>query len=70
MAEDFYAQINAPVLGICYGMQLLAKDLRGAVSPSEKREYGPAKLKILSGETRMFTGLPFELDGGRFLRAN
>jgi GMP synthase (glutamine-hydrolysing) len=62
VAEDFYARINAPVLGICYGMQLLAKDLRGAVSPSERREYGHAKLKILSGETRMFQGLPFELD--------
>ncbi len=62
VAEDFYAQINAPVLGICYGMQLLAKDLRGAVSPSEKREYGRAKLKILIGETVMFEGLPRSLD--------
>jgi GMP synthase (glutamine-hydrolysing) len=62
VVEDFYAQINAPVLGICYGMQLLAKDLRGAVSPSDKREYGHAKLKILSGETRMFKNLPRALD--------
>jgi GMP synthase (glutamine-hydrolysing) len=59
---DFYEKVNAPVLGICYGMQLLAKDLRGQVSPSSKREYGHAKLKILSGETRMFESLPFELD--------
>ncbi len=62
VAEDFYAQINAPVLGICYGMQLLAKDLRGAVSPSEKREYGHAKLKILGGETQLFENLPSSLD--------
>ncbi len=62
VAEDFYTKINAPILGICYGMQLLAKDLRGAVSPSDKREYGHAKLKVLSGETRMFESLPFELD--------
>lgn len=60
--EDFYATVSAPVLGICYGMQLLAKDLRGAVAPSERREYGRAKLKVLSGETRMFARLPFELD--------
>ena len=49
-------------LGICYGMQLLAKDLRGQVSPSDKREYGHAKLKVLSGETELFNELPFELD--------
>jgi len=60
--EDFYAKINAPVLGICYGMQLLAKDLNGKVSPSDVREYGHAKLKVLSGETRLFESLPCSLD--------
>ncbi len=30
----------APLLGICYGMQLIAKDLGGKVVPSNKREYG------------------------------
>src|SRR5690242_1186203 len=29
-----------PVLGVCYGMQLLAKDLGGRVEPSQRREYG------------------------------
>ena len=60
--EDFYTSINAPILGICYGMQLLAKDFCGTVSPSDKREYGHAKLKVLSGETELFQGLPFDLD--------
>ncbi len=58
----FYGKINAPVLGICYGMQLLAKDLNGNVQPSDKREYGHAKLKVLSGETELFQSLPFDLD--------
>ena len=62
VAENFYQKINVPILGICYGMQLLAKDLRGKVSPSDRREYGHAKLKILSGATELFEGLPFELD--------
>ena len=58
----FYGSIDVPVLGICYGMQLLAKDLNGAVSPSEKREYGHAKLKRLSGRTDLFKDMPGELD--------
>ncbi|MDQ3131291.1 MAG: glutamine-hydrolyzing GMP synthase [Acidobacteriota bacterium] len=62
ISGEFYEKINAPVLGICYGMQLLAKDLRGKVSPSDKREYGHAKMQVLSGETELFQGLPFELD--------
>ncbi len=41
-----------PVLGICYGMQLLAQQLGGHVAPaSGRREYGPATLEILL-ETR------------------
>jgi GMP synthase (glutamine-hydrolysing) len=62
VSADFYEQINVPILGICYGMQLLAKDLGGKVSPSDKREYGHAKVKVLSGSTRLFDELPFELD--------
>ena len=59
---DFYGKINAPILGICYGMQLLAKDLNGKVSPSDKREYGHAKLRRLSGKTELFKDLPETLD--------
>lgn len=62
VSSDFYEKIDAPILGICYGMQLLAKDLDGKVSPSEMREYGHAKLKVLSGKTELFAELPFELD--------
>lgn len=62
VSADFYEKISAPILGICYGMQLLAKDLNGKVSPSDKREYGHAKLKRLSGKTELFRDLPENLD--------
>lgn len=62
VSADFYEKISAPVLGICYGMQLLAKDLRGNVQPSEKREYGLAKLKITNQRAKLFQRLPDEID--------
>lgn len=36
---------NLPVLGICYGMQLLTQALGGRVAPANEREYGPALLE-------------------------
>ena len=59
---EFYERINQPVLGICYGMQMIAVDLGGATEPADRREYGAAKLKVLSGRTAIFDELPFELD--------
>jgi GMP synthase (glutamine-hydrolysing) len=38
--------LNIPVLGICYGMQLTAQLLGGRVERSERREFGPAEIKI------------------------
>jgi GMP synthase (glutamine-hydrolysing) len=45
-----------PVLGICYGVQLMAHQLGGEVAPSMKREYGPASVQITSGDG-LFRGL-------------
>lgn len=60
--RDFYEKIDAPILGICYGMNLIATDFGGSAEPSAQREYGHVRVKILSGETRLFSKLPFELD--------
>ena len=49
VAADFYEKVNAPILGICYGMQMVAIDLGGKNEPAARREYGHAKLKVLSG---------------------
>jgi len=45
-----------PVLGICYGLQLMAQELGGEVAPSTRREYGPASVQITS-EDGLFRGL-------------
>lgn len=37
---------GVPVLGICYGLQLLAYTLDGRVSPAREREYGPAQVQV------------------------
>jgi len=49
--------LTIPVLGICYGMQLMTHILKGKVQASDKREYGPATLR-LSQKSLLFQGLP------------
>jgi GMP synthase (glutamine-hydrolysing) len=51
---------GVPVLGICYGMQLIAHHLGGEVAPGSRREYGPAVLAV-EDEATLFAGLPAEL---------
>jgi GMP synthase (glutamine-hydrolysing) len=46
-----------PVLGICYGQQLMAHLLNGKVEKGEKGEYGLARLKLLDASTRLFKGI-------------
>src|SRR4029079_8353480 len=45
-----------PVLGICYGAQLMANELGGDVLPASKREYGPATVTI-TADGGLFAGL-------------
>jgi GMP synthase (glutamine-hydrolysing) len=49
--------MGLPVLGICYGVQLMAQFLGGEVRPSSRREYGHADVKV-SPESRLLEGLP------------
>jgi GMP synthase (glutamine-hydrolysing) len=48
-----------PVLGICYGLQLMALDLGGEVVPSAKREYGPATVSLTEADG-LFAGMTGE----------
>jgi GMP synthase (glutamine-hydrolysing) len=54
--------ITCPKLGICYGFQVFAEDLGGSVVPSPNREFGYARLKVLDVTSRLFGGLPEEMD--------
>ncbi len=43
-------KLNIPILGICYGLQMIAHLLGGEVVSSDKREYGFMKLKVLDSQ--------------------
>jgi len=49
-----------PVLGICYGTQLMAKDLGGDVKPGKRKEYGRTEL-FIDDQTNIFAGLPKQM---------
>ncbi len=49
--------MGLPILGICYGHQLLARELGGRVEATGIREYGKTELEV-TGESALFDGLP------------
>jgi len=55
---DFDAIINSkPVLAVCYGAQLIAKEKGGLVLPSNIREYGRANLDYISNDNYIFDNI-------------
>ncbi len=46
-----------PLLGVCYGAQLMAKQFGGEVLPSKHREYGRANLSFINNDSELFSGL-------------
>ena len=49
--------LGVPVLGVCYGMQLMSQELGGKVQPGERREYGKTEMTVEPGN-ELFKGLP------------
>ncbi len=60
-AAAWVFESGLPVLGICYGMQLMADQLGGKVGPGREREFGPATITA-SGSAPLLAGLPADLD--------
>jgi GMP synthase (glutamine-hydrolysing) len=56
MVDEAVYELGIPILGICYGMQMMAHQLKGKVEKADKREYGKAEVEF--GEhSRLIKGL-------------
>jgi len=62
-AEDAYKpdegiwELGLPILGICYGMQLITQHFGGEVIPAAHHEYGKAELKIVKEDSPIFKNI-------------
>jgi GMP synthase (glutamine-hydrolysing) len=58
MTPAYIYESRLPVLGICYGMQVITHQMGGQVAPGAKREYGHALLHLGGVESPLFTNVP------------
>jgi len=57
LAPSYIYENHLPILGICYGMQVLAKQFGGQVTPGTKREYGHSILHLSNADSPLFADL-------------
>lgn len=55
--QDIY-KLGIPILGICYGMQLMSYNLDGKVESADDSEYGRADIEVTDDQAKLFQGLP------------
>ncbi len=53
--------LGVPMLGVCYGLQLMGHFLGGKVEPGQKREYGKGTLRVIDSFCPLFANLPESL---------
>lgn len=56
--DEEILNLGIPVLGICYGMQLLTDKLGGKVEPAQNKEYGKAELNVTAAQADLFAATP------------
>src|SRR5438477_4319518 len=56
ICDSAILRLGIPVLGICYGMQLIGKELGGRVEPAAQREYGSRELDSIQS-SRLLDGM-------------
>ena len=61
IGDEEILNMGIPVLGICYGMQMITRMLGGHVKPGKEREYGDATISI-SDKSNLFIDMPNELN--------
>jgi GMP synthase (glutamine-hydrolysing) len=54
-------RMDVPILGLCYGMQLLCDEFGGRVERADHREFGRASIDVVDAD-RLFAGLPDHMD--------
>jgi len=62
MAPSWIYEKHLPILGICYGLQVLAHQLGGKVVPGKRREYGNAILYQNDETSLLFSDLPLSME--------
>ena len=61
LAPSWVYEKKMPVLGICYGMQVLTHQMGGTVSPGARREYGSTIVNRSDLDSPLFANLPFSM---------
>ena len=56
--DEAIFDLGIPVLGICYGMQLMTHRLGGSVEAAKNKEYGKAELEVLAADAALFQHTP------------
>ena len=64
MPDRAIFKLGVPILGICYGVQLMAHFLGGKVERGQKREYGKGTLLVTDGACALFANLPARCRSG------
>ena len=54
-------ELGVPILGLCYGQQLMARDFGGQLHRASKREYGKAEIQVTDPDSVLFHGLDKDL---------